>query len=394
MPFPVYGTPAAVTSSGRKERCAGSSAEHEARATATATATHGPTTAETTDTRAIRLAVTSWRSSHSPHRVRPTSPAVYRARVLVRSTDLPTVGPACWGLSLTSPEIRITTMRRRTYKGGGTRVAASRAPSRIFVSHLAGQAVFDQDGDQVGRIRDVVVALRDSGERPRVLGLLVEVTGRRRVFLPMTRVNIVEDGRVVTTGLINMRRFQQRPGESLLLAELADRSVRLVSDGTPVHVIDVALEENESRDWDVTRLFVKRPGKGLRRRGETSVEDWEAVTGFVPEEGGAPTATALSVTFEKLRPADLARAVRELAPKRRAEMVATPDDERLADVLQELPEEDQAEILDRLGAERAADVLEAMEPDDAADLLGDLPTEHAERLLGLMEAHEAAPRSE
>jgi CBS domain-containing protein len=270
-------------------------------------------------------------------------------------------------------------------------VAASRAPSRIFVSHLAGQAVFDQDGDQVGRIRDVIVALRDSGERPRVLGLLIEVTGRRRVFLPMTRVNIVEDGRAVTTGLINMRRFQQRPGESLLLAELADRSVRLASDGTPVHVVDVAMEQDASRDWEVSRLFVRRPGKGLRRRGETSVEDWEAVTGFLHEEGAAPAATALSVAFEKLRPADLARAVRELAPKRRAEMVATLDDERLADVLQELPEEDQAEILDRLGAERAADVLEAMEPDDAADLLGDLPTEHAERLLGLMEPHEAAP---
>ena len=34
--------------------------------------------------------------------------------------------------------------------------------SRVFVSHLSGVAVFDPNGDQVGRVRDVVVMLRDS----------------------------------------------------------------------------------------------------------------------------------------------------------------------------------------------------------------------------------------
>jgi CBS domain-containing protein len=269
-------------------------------------------------------------------------------------------------------------------------VAASRAP-RIFVSHLTGQAVFDQDGDQVGRIRDVVVMMRAQGQRPRALGLVAEVTGKRRVFLPMTRVSAIEGGRVVISGLINMRRFQQRPGESLVLAELADRRVRLTADDSPVQVIDVAIEQNVTKDWHVAKLFVKRPGKALWHRGETSTVDWEAVTGFAREEAGQQGAAALITTFEKLRPADLARAVHDLAPKRRAEVVAALDDDRLADVLEELPEEEQVEILDRLGAERAADVLEAMDPDDAADLLNDLPTEDAERLLALMEPREAAP---
>lgn len=42
---------------------------------------------------------------------------------------------------------------------------AAGAP-RIFVSHLAGIAVFDPNGDQVGRVRDLVVMLR-VGRRPR-----------------------------------------------------------------------------------------------------------------------------------------------------------------------------------------------------------------------------------
>src|SRR4051794_29115226 len=82
---------------------------------------------------------------------------------------------------------------------------------------------------------------------------------------------------------------------------------------------------------------------------------------------------------------------RSTTAKRRAEVAAALDDERLADVLEELPEDDQVEILGKLEGERAADVLEAMAPDDAADLLGELPIDEQERLLALMEPEEADP---
>lgn len=49
--------------------------------------------------------------------------------------------------------------------------------TRVFISHLSALAVFDPNGDQVGRVRDVVVSLRLSGRPPRVLGLVVEVVG-------------------------------------------------------------------------------------------------------------------------------------------------------------------------------------------------------------------------
>jgi Mg/Co/Ni transporter MgtE len=81
----------------------------------------------------------------------------------------------------------------------------------------------------------------------------------------------------------------------------------------------------------------------------------------------------------------------ELSPRRRGEVAAALDDERLADVLEELPEDDQVEILGELESERAADVLEAMDPDDAADLLGELSADEAERLLALMEPQDANP---
>ncbi|SFJ93460.1 magnesium transporter MgtE N-terminal domain-containing protein [Streptomyces pini] len=265
---------------------------------------------------------------------------------------------------------------------------------RVFVSHLSGVAVFDPVGDQVGRVRDVVAMLRVGGRPPRVLGLVVEVVSRRRVFLPMTRVTGVASGQVITTGVVNMRRFEQRPTETLVLGELLDRQVTLVETGEKVTVLDVGLTQVPGRrDWLIDKVFVRRGGGGgLRRRrsGETLTVEWSAVTGLSLEEEGQGAANLLA-TFEQLRPADLANVLHHLSPKRRAEVAAALDDDRLADVLEELPDDDQVEILGKLKEERAADVLEAMDPDDAADLLSELPEGDMNRLLELMEPQDAAP---
>ncbi|MEU3604333.1 CBS domain-containing protein [Streptomyces sp. NPDC035033] len=284
---------------------------------------------------------------------------------------------------------------------------AAGAP-RIFVSHLAGVAVFDPVGDQVGRVSDLVAMLRVGRRPPRLLGMVVEVLSRRRVFVPMTRITGVESGQVITTGVVNMRRFEQRPTERLLLGELLDRRVTLVETGEEVTVLDIAIQQLPARrDWEIDKVFVRRgkggalaprltgrvalpwKGGGGRRGGETLTVEWSAVTGFSLEEHGQG-AENLVATFEKLRPADLANVLHHLSPKRRAEVAAALDDDRLADVLEELPEDDQVEILGKLQEERAADVLEAMDPDDAADLLNELPEEEKERLLTLMRPDDAA----
>ncbi|MEU9705215.1 CBS domain-containing protein [Streptomyces sp. NPDC047981] len=262
---------------------------------------------------------------------------------------------------------------------------------RIFVSHLAGLPVFDPNGDQVGRVRDLVAMLRVGRRPPRLLGMVVEVLSRRRVFVPMTRITGVESGQVITTGVVNMRRFESRPTERLVLGELLDRRVRLVETDEEVTVLDIAVQQLPARrEWEIDRVFVRRGKPGaLRRKGETLTVEWSAVTGFSLEEE-SQGAESLVATFERLRPADLANVLHHLSPKRRAEVAAALDDDRLADVLEELPDDDQVEILGKLKEERAADVLEAMDPDDAADLLSELPEEDKERLLTLMQPDDAA----
>ncbi|MBQ0995713.1 MULTISPECIES: magnesium transporter MgtE N-terminal domain-containing protein [Streptomyces] len=269
---------------------------------------------------------------------------------------------------------------------------AAGAP-RIFVSHLAGVAVFDPNGDQVGRVRDLVVMLRVGRRPPRLLGLVVELSTRRRIFLPMTRVTSIESGQVITTGVLNVRRFEQRPTERLVFGELLDRRVKLVETDEEVTVLDLSVQQLPARrDWEIDKVFVRKGGRGgafRRAKGESLTVEWSAVTGFSLEEQGQGAENLLA-TFEQLRPADLANVLHHLSPKRRAEVAAALDDDRLADVLEELPEDDQIEILGKLKQERAADVLEAMDPDDAADLLGELPPDEQERLLNLMQPSDAA----
>ena len=247
----------------------------------------------------------------------------------------------------------------------------STTSERVYVARLVNTSVFDPIGDAVGRVRDVVILMR-RGAKPVATGLVVEVPGRRRVFMPLTRVTSIAPGQVICNGVVNLRRFQARTSETLAMAELFERSVRLKEDKSTAYIEDIAIEPDRTKQWVVTKLYVRKAERrkgvlGFSRRGEAVVVDVDQVTGLAQRDKNQGAAMIIQ-QFVDHKPADLAAALMEMAPSRSAEIAAALDDERLADVLEELPEEDQIALLNTLQADRAADVLEAMEPDDAADL--------------------------
>ena len=257
------------------------------------------------------------------------------------------------------------------------------------MARLIGTSVFDPLGDEVGKVHDVVVLLQMRGE-PRAVGFVIEVSSRRRVFLPLSRITAIEPGAVITTGLMNIRRFTQRHVETLVVGELLDRVVTMRDGSGTVTVRDVAIERDRGMDWKVTRLFVQRASSGPLglRRGETFTVRPDEVSGLAAS-ADQQGATALLATLEDLKAADLADVMRDLPQDSQMRVAAELTDERLADVLEELGNEDAVALLSRLEAGRAADVLDAMQPDDAADLVADLPQLKATELLGLMEPEEA-----
>ena len=193
--------------------------------------------------------------------------------------------------------------------------------SRVFAARLAGTTVFDPIGDPVGKVADIVILL-SFRNRPRALGLVVEVGNRRRVFLPLSRVSSIEAGAVIITGRLDIRRFKQRTAETLAIADLLDRIVDFKDGSGLARITDIALEQSPRRDWLVTQYFVEkvRPSTlGYRRTGESLLVDVDKVTGAAT--AGLPQdASTLLASLENLKPADLADSLHDLSEQRMIEV--------------------------------------------------------------------------
>ena len=261
-----------------------------------------------------------------------------------------------------------------------------RQAQTVYAARLIGTPVFDPIGDQVGTVYDVVALFRLKGD-PLAVGLVVEVVGKRRVFLPLTRVTSIANGQVITTGIVNIRRFSQRPAETLVLAQLIERHVHLRETNEEAVVIDVAITQTKPREWQLTSLYVRTGKRAVGGQRSFTVPVRE-VTGLMNPAAVQGNVSILA-QINELKPADVADVLRELPAGRMQAVASELTDERLADILEELGDEDRIEILSSLDMERAADVLDVMQPDDAADLVAELPTDQAAELLERMEPEEA-----
>ncbi len=270
----------------------------------------------------------------------------------------------------------------------------------LYLSQAIGRPVLDANGEPIGKVADLIVAVGD--RYPPVTGLVV-LTDRRRIFLPWTSVDHLDAaGARLRTQTIDIGKFQQRPNEILLRADLMDKQIVDIDGRKVVRVNDLRLDEIEGKLHLVAvdvgaagllrRLGVERGWRTIARNLRLGVPeryiDWEDVD---------PVETSIAsiklrvphAGLAELHPADLATIIDQLAPKDRAGVLAALDDEAAADVFEEMEPETQVEVLEDLDPARAADILEEMSPDDAADLVADLSDETREELLALMERDEA-----
>lgn len=260
------------------------------------------------------------------------------------------------------------------------------APGRVFLARFAGTSVFEPNGDRVGKIRDVVALLHTGNQSPRVVGIVVEVPPKRRIFIPITRISSIDVGVVVITGQLNIRRFEPRTNEIQVINELLDKSVQ--HHHTLYSIDDVAMESDAKGDWYLNHLHLVPKSRMRKLKSHSKTVPWEEVSGVTSIEENQGVATLLAA-IANMRAADLAGMVVDLSPKRRIELLKALDDERLANVLEEMDESLRVEILAQIEGERAADVLGEMGADDAADLLRDLGSDRASALLALMEPEDA-----
>ena len=270
----------------------------------------------------------------------------------------------------------------------------------VYLSQAIGRPVLDRNGEPVGKIADLIVAV---GERyPPVTGLVM-ATDRRKVFLPWSSVATVDaDGARLRTTKLDLARFHQRPNEILLKADLMDRQIVDIDGRRVVRVNDISLDTVEGSLRLVAvdvgaagllrRLGIERPFRTVARNLRLPVTerfiDWEDVD---PVESSIASIKLRvpHARLAELHPADLASIIDQLTPQDRAGVLATLGDEAVADAMEEMEPDTQVEVLKNLEPSRAADILEEMSPDDAADLVADLSDEARAEILALMEKDEA-----
>ncbi|MDP9482481.1 MAG: PRC-barrel domain-containing protein, partial [Chloroflexota bacterium] len=205
----------------------------------------------------------------------------------------------------------------------------------LYLSQVIGQPVRDRNGDPIGKVADLIVAV---GERyPPVTGIVVETDHRRRIFVPLTSVESLDAGGArLRTQTIDIEPFRQRPDEILLRADLLDKQIVDIDGRKVVRVNDLRLDEVDG----ALRLVAVDVGAAglLRRLGiEPLVRRLVRRLGrpiperFIDWEDVDPVETSIASIklrvphhgLAELHPADLATIIDQLSPRDRAGVLAS-----------------------------------------------------------------------
>ena len=249
----------------------------------------------------------------------------------------------------------------------------------LHLSTFLRRPIFDQDGDRIGRVQDLVARLGDDPHPP-IVGAVIKIEGRN-LFVPIRKIGGLAQGRMTFQGKrVDLRRFERRPGE-LLLAEdlLARHLINLVRWRLSI-ANEIEIAEIEGR-WEVVgvdpgrRPFLRRVlGTRMGQRLQPdAIVDFASIEPFVSH---VPSAR-LRIPYRKLsklHPAQIADLVEQASHEEGEEIIEAVglDRELEADVFEELDTEHQLEFLQSRSYVEAARLLTRIEPDNAADLINEI----------------------
>ena len=249
----------------------------------------------------------------------------------------------------------------------------------LHLSTFLRRPIFDQDGDRIGRVQDLVARLGDDAHPP-IVGAVIRIEGRN-LFVPIRKIGGLAEGRVTFQGKrVDLRRFERRPGELLLAEDLLARHLINLVRGRLIIANEIEIAQIEGR-WEVVgvdpgrRPFLRRvlgPRMGQRLRTDAIV-DFASIEPFVSH---VPSAR-LRIPYRKLsklHPAQIADLVEQASHEEGEEIIEAVglDRELEADVFEELDTEHQLEFLQSRSDVEAARLLTRMEPDNAADLINEI----------------------
>jgi CBS domain-containing protein len=291
-------------------------------------------------------------------------------------------------------------LRRRN-----TRLTTRRAVQQAIVSvaSLVGAPVFNQRGQRVGKLVDLVARMQGQDRYPPLTGLLLRV-GSRNSFLPIKAVDSINHQSVhLRTARLDLREFMRRPGEVMLAKDMLDHQVVDLDGRQVIRAADLYLAPVAGQfllvGLDVSLNTLLRRLGPKRFRGRPTPErviDWDAVAPFSGDLTSSPPAVQLRSSDEQLRrmaPADLADLLEDLGRPARQDLLSRLENDTAADALEEMDPDELEALLREVRPEQAAGLLAAMEPDEAVDALRDLSGRERDAILAKMSPDKAGELS-
>lgn len=270
--------------------------------------------------------------------------------------------------------------------------------SLVSVAGFVGRPVRNQAGDEIGRVRDVVVKWAGEDEYPPVTGLVVGI-GRREAWVPIEQVRtLAAGGAELSSARLDLRDFGRREGEVTLIRDVIDHQLVDVDGVKVVRAADLYLAPVQGVyrlvGVDVSaQTLLRRLGPSRWRTTATPdrVIDWAAIQPF-----GTPTGPSGEVRLRtphqglrRLRPGELADLLEELSHRERQQLLSVLEPEAAADALEEMEPRELNALLQESPPEEAAELVARMEPDEAVEALRELEQEDRDELLDLMPAEAA-----
>jgi magnesium transporter len=270
----------------------------------------------------------------------------------------------------------------------------------VFASEIMRKPVLDPKGEEIGRVRDLVVV---RGEQlPKVSALVVE--RRKKLFLISWKELNIFNKRIISSRTYgdNLQPYEPREEDLLIVRDILDKQIVDVNGARVVRVNDVKLEGiNASAvllavDVGVRgimrRLGVERGGEDLFKLFQKtlpySLISWNYLQPLEPKL----TRIALTVPrqiLSELHPADIAEIISSVSQKEGVSFFNNLEVETAAEALSELEPNVRKDIINRMDSRKASNIIEMMPPDEAADILSELPPEKAKDILERIGKEEA-----
>lgn len=270
----------------------------------------------------------------------------------------------------------------------------------VFSSEIIKKPVLDPRGEEIGRVKDLVIIMGDT--LPKVSALIID--RKKQVFILFWKDLNIFNKKIISSNVYgdNLQHYEMGENDLLVVRDILDKQIVDVNGAKVVRVNDIKLE---GLNTDAVLLAIDVGVRGIMRRlgvergGEDlfklfkknlpfSLISWNYLQPLEPKLTKI-TLTVPQQMLAELHPADIADIISSVSRKEGANFFEDLDVETAAEALSELEPDVQKDIISGMDKERASDIIEMMPPDEAADILSDLPAEKAQEILSNLEKEDA-----